>query len=292
VDRKASKRGSIEPTLLPEPVSRESSLPFYQQIKQWFYAELRKGNLRPGMRLPSETRLAEAFGTSRIVVRQALQEMVQEGLLTRKQGLGTFVALPKVQEGLVQRLTGFYEDMQARGLSVRTRVTCMEVVPVGEPVASYLQISPGEPVYKLGRLRFVEREPILHVVSYLPYHLCPGLYQMDFEQNSLYRILEEHYGLRIARGRRSIEAVLATPREAGLLGIQKGAPLILLRSIVYLEDGRPLEYYEAKHRGDRCAFEVELVREGRTYSVPSGPAFEGMWAKDPEIGAIKVGRRR
>lgn len=244
------------------------------------------------MRLPSEIALAKAFGVSRIVVRQAFQEMVQEGLLVRRQGLGTFIALPKVQEGLVQRLTGFYEDMQTRGLRVQTRVTFLEVVSVGEPVASYLQMALGEPVYKLGRLRFVEGEPILHVVSYLPYSLCPDLSQKDLEQSSLYRILEEQYGLRIARGRRSIEATSATLQEARLLGIQKGAPLILLRSITYLEDGRPLEYYEAKHRGDRCAFEVELVREGSTPLRASEVAFEeGVWAKDPEIGVIKVGRR-
>lgn len=279
------------------PVRRDSPLPLYEQVKEWFYEAIRKGVLQPGMRLPSERELGHFFGVSRIVVRQAIQELAFEGLVIRKQGVGTFVAPPKVQEGLVQRLTGFFEDMKARGLEVKTKVTCFEEIPVGEPVAGYLRIPVGTPVYRLGRVRFIGGEPILYVVSYLPRELCEGLIKEDLSQDSLYELLERKYGLKIARGYRNIEAVLATAKEADLLGICKGDPLLLLRSITYLEGGRPLEYYEAKHRGDRCSFEVELVREERRDSrldMTREEAFfeEDVLARDPEVGVIKVGIRR
>jgi GntR family transcriptional regulator len=106
----------------------------------------------------------------------------------------------------------------------------------------------------------VNGEPIVLVTTYLPYIICPGLLEADLRQQSLYKFIEAECGLFIVRGRRTIEAVPANEYEAQLLQVEKGAPLILLDSVSYLEDGTPAEYYHAVHRGDRSRFEVELVR--------------------------------
>jgi GntR family transcriptional regulator len=170
------------------------------------------------------------------------------------------VAAPKVSESLAQKLTGFYSDMTERGYRVKTEVLHQRVTPATDKVAQYLQVAPQTEVVDIRRLRYVNEEPIQLVTSYLPYTLCARLAEVDLTQRSLYDVLEKECGLFIVRGRRYIEAVAANESEARLLRIERGAPLIMLDSVSLLEDGRPVEYYHAVHRGDRSRFEVELVR--------------------------------
>jgi GntR family transcriptional regulator len=170
--------------------------------------------------------------------------------------------------------------MVERGHTPITQVLKHEVLPANKKVAAYLGIAPDTAVVEIKRLRFVEDEPIVLVTSYLPYHLCPALADVDLTNQSLYKFLEQECGVMIARGRRTIEAVAANENEAELLQIDRGAPLILLDSVSYLEDGTPIEYYHAVHRGDRSRFEVELmrIREQR-------PVRKTLTAEDIELPA-------
>jgi GntR family transcriptional regulator len=139
-------------------------------------------------------------------------------------------------------------------------------------------------VIEIERVRSVLNEPIVLVTTYLPYDLCPALLQEDLTNQSLYRLLESKYNLRIERGRRTIEAVAANDREAQLLKVRKNAPLVLLDSVSYLGDGRPIEYFHALHRGDRARFEVEPVRlrPGGTASTHSLPGAITLRSKEAE----------
>jgi GntR family transcriptional regulator len=177
-----------------------------------------------------------------------------ERLIVREKGKGTFIAEPKIAESLVQKLTGFYQDMEARGYTPVTQVLKMVVSPAEPTVAAYLDREPGTPVVEIDRLRFVHGEPIVYVVTYLV------------------------SGLVIERGRRTIEAVVANDREAELFQIRKGDPLILLNSVGYLKGRKPIEYYRALHRGDRTRFEVELVRmhEGGRLDLEDVPSSTGL----------------
>lgn len=237
-----------------------SALPYYIQVKDALRACIDRGDWPPGTQLPGEPELCRAFEVSRTVIRQALTEMEYEGLIIRKKGKGTFVAEPKISESLVQKLTGFYQDMVERGHVPLTRVLKQHVVPASAKVARRLDIAPETPVIEIERLRYVENEPITLTITYLPYALCPQVAEADLTNQSLYAFLENHCGLLIVRGHRTLEAVAAREHEARLLEVERGAPLILLNSVSYLEDGTPLEYYHALHRGDRSRFEVELVR--------------------------------
>jgi GntR family transcriptional regulator len=194
------------------------------------------------------------------VIRQALQELMYEGLIDREKGRGTFVAKPKINANLVQKLTGFHQDMENRGIVHHSQVLKQALVPASTKVAEYLKLEQGTPVIEIQRLRFIGDEPIILATTYLPYSLCPKLLQADLTSHSLYDFLENKCGLLISRGRRTIEAVMAGEIEAQMLQVEKGAPLVLLNSISYLADGTPIEYYHAAHRGDRSRFEVELVR--------------------------------
>lgn len=255
-------------------IDRSSPIPYYVQLKEVLRSPIEQGVWQPGDQIPGEPELCRLFDVSRTVVRQALNELSFEGLITRIKGKGTFVAEPKISESLVQKLTGFYQDMVDRGHRPVTKVLSQRVAPASAKVADRLGLEPGTFVIDIERLRFVQNEPIVLVTTYLPYALCPKLAQADLSNQSLYALLEEECGLVIARGRRVIEAVPASEYEAHHLQVAKGAPLILLDSVSYLADGTPIEYYRAFHRGDRSRFEVELVRireQGRTRRALGGP---------------------
>ncbi|OGO18353.1 MAG: GntR family transcriptional regulator [Chloroflexi bacterium RBG_16_48_8] len=241
-------------------IDRSSPIPYYVQIIQAIREQIENGNWQPGYQLPGEPELCQRFDVSRTVVRQALGELTYEGLVTRSRGRGTFVAEPKIGESLVQKLTGFYHDMVDRGYEPETEVLEQVITNASSKVANYLKLREGTPVLKLTRKRSVKGEAIVLVTTYLPHNLCKGLENEDFRKQSLYEVLETKYGIFIVSGRRTVEAVSANEYEARMLGIDKGAPLILLHSISYLENGMPIEYYHAVHRGDRTRFEVELVR--------------------------------
>jgi GntR family transcriptional regulator len=150
--------------------------------------------------------------------------------------------------------------MVERGLNPGTQVLHQNVEPASEKVARFLNVDPGTRVIDILRLRFINEEPIQLVTTYIPFEICPGLAEVDLTNLSLYEFLERECSIFIAKGRRYIEAVLANETEAGLLGIERGAPLLMLDSISFSESEQPIEYYHALHRGDRSRFEVELVR--------------------------------
>jgi GntR family transcriptional regulator len=242
------------------PVNRDNGVPYHLQVQNMIAEYIRQHPVRPGDRLPSETELCQMMEVSRTVIRQALAELAHQGLLVKEQGKGSFVAEAKIDESLVQKLTGFYQDMVERGYSPATQVLKQEIIGADETIAGHLNILPKSPVVEIERLRYINDEPIVLVTTYLPYDLCPQIIHEDLTNRSLYVYLEKECGLVIARGYRTIEAVLATEQEAAYLEVEVGAPLIKLNSTSYLEDDTPIEYYHALHRGDRSRFEVELVR--------------------------------
>jgi GntR family transcriptional regulator len=258
------------------PVDRSSPLPYYVHVRDALRERIERAVWKPGDQLPAEPDLCTAFDVSRTVVRQALQELTYAGLVVREKGKGTFVAQPKIAEDLFQKLTGFYEDMIARGRVPFSQVLGQEVVPAGKKIAERLRIELDTPVIKIERLRFVQSEPIVLVTTYLPHALCPGLLQEDLSRQSLYACLETKFGLVITHGHRSLEAVQANEREARLLKIALSAPLLMLDSVGYLSDGTPLEYYHALHRGDRSRFEVELIRVQKPSDVDVLPAGDSL----------------
>jgi GntR family transcriptional regulator len=245
---------------MKETINFESHIPYYLQLIDILKEKVQHAEWVPGDQIPGEQDLCEHYQVSRTVVRQALRELEYEGVITRQKGKGTFISLPKISEGLVQKLTGFYQDMVERGLKPGSKVLHQNVSPSSEKVARFLNIKPGERVIDIQRLRYINDEPIQLVTTYIPFEICPGLSEVDLTNRSLYEYLEKECGIFIVKGQRYIEAVLANEHEAALLGIDRGAPLLMLDSVSFSEAGQPIEYYHALHRGDRSRFEVELVR--------------------------------
>jgi GntR family transcriptional regulator len=241
-------------------IDRDTYIPLYIQVIDSLTEFIECNKFKPGYQLPGEAELCRSFDVSRTVIRQALKELEYKGLIYRKKGRGTFIAEPKIHESLVQDLTGFYQDMEAKGHRPQSEVLKQEKVPATKKVADYLELEEGTLVVQIDRLRFINQEPIVLVTSYLPSDLVPELDKIDLTNQSLYVYLENAHGIQISRGKRFLESVPANQLEAELLQVDIGSPLILLDSISYLSDGTPLEYFHALHRGDRSRFEVELIR--------------------------------
>jgi len=239
-------------------LDRKSPVPLYYQLKEIFRSWISDGKFDSDGRFPSESELQERFGVSRMTVRRALSELVHEGFLVREQGRGSFVVKPRVKDEL-RRLTSFTEDMRLRGLSTESRILDFRVVRDGE-VARKMEIPEDEELVQLRRLRLVEGEAIAIQNAFIRHRFCPGIVERGLAGGSLYRTLEEGYGLRLGRALQTVEAKPADEYETKMLKVEAGQPVLTLERLTYLQDGQPIEYVRSTYRGDRYRFTVELGR--------------------------------
>ena len=205
----------------------------------------------PGTFIPTERALAETFATSRSTVRQALAELVAEGRLDRTQGSGTFVAPPKLTH--VRQLTSFTEDAEALGRTPTSQLLGVERVSLDATSAELLRRRPGEKAYRVERVRSLDGAPLAHEVALLPGSL-PALRRELERRGSLYRTLEEAYGIVIAEAEDTVETALAGPEQTALLEIEMGSPLLLVQRLAWDSHGVPVELTRSAFRGDRFRF--------------------------------------
>ena len=238
-------------------IDKNHPLPMYFQLKELMREKIASGEWKPGDMVPSERELSEQYHISRMTARQALSELATEGLLRREQGRGTFVAEPKIEHGLT-RLTGFTEDMKARGLLPGAKVVRLEVIRPPLLAMRALQITPDETIVLLERLRLAGGDPIALETSHLHFKGVENLLNEDFENNSLYQILSEKYLITPSRAEQKIGADLCSKREQDLLEISEGAPVLRNKRITFDQWGRPFEYTESAYRADRYVFQAEL----------------------------------
>ncbi|MGE5483521.1 MAG: GntR family transcriptional regulator [Ignavibacteriales bacterium] len=240
-------------------VNPDIPIPLYYQIKEIIKADIAGGRLKPGDQISPETVLTAEYGVSRMTVRQAVLELVNEGLLYRKRGKGTFVAAPKITRGLA-RLTSFTEDMEARGLRPSGRVISLEEAAADEDVAGLLGVAGGAPVVRLERLRLADGTPMALEVGHMVLPRFEWVFSEDLETDSLYRLLKEKYGVDLGRAHETIEVVVANRYEAGLLEVDPGVPLLKMERVSYDQKGEAVEVVKSVYRADRYKFVMELVR--------------------------------
>lgn len=241
----------------------EVPVPLYYQLEEIVQAKIKAGRLTAGDLLPSEKELSQIYGVSRATVRQALESLVRKGLLLRQRGRGTFVAKPKVEEGL-PRLASFSEEMQAKGWEHRTKVLRVEEIEPPQAISDKLGAPAGGRVLLIQRLRSVDSEPVVLSTSYLPVQL--GIDPTEDFSKSIYQLLEQKYGIRIESGKTTIEGSVARGREAKLLGIPSGAPTLRIRRLALDDRHQPIEYVEATFRADRYRYSVELKRKADQFA--------------------------
>lgn len=256
-----------------------SFTPYYAQLLEYLRGEIARGVWKPGDLLPSEADLCNTFTVSRTVVRRALQELEYQGLIYKRRGKGTFVAEAKMHEAMVQRLTGFHQDMIDQGYSITNRVLRQEAAAAEDDVRNALAMSADQSVIVCERLRLVDEKPVNFSVSYVPQDRCPQLLTADLRNQSLYAFIEQATGRSITRGRRTIETILPSEQIAELLEIDGDLPVFRITNTCFLEDGTPIEHSLGYHRSDRVRFEVELLRMPKV----ARPVDSGQGMLDPGL---------
>jgi GntR family transcriptional regulator len=226
--------------------------PLYQKLQQALRDAIQNRVLAPDEALPPERDLAEEFAVSRITVRKALDGLVNEGLLTRRQGAGTFVA-SRVEKNF-SKLSSFSEDMISRGRTPRSEWLKRAEGTVTPEESMVLGLSPGTPVYRFHRIRFADDAPMA-----LEYSTVAGFSLPSAEAvgASLYEALAET-GHRPTRALQRLRAVLFTAEQAALLGVQPKDPGLLIERRGFLKDGRAVEFTQSYYRGDAYDFVAEL----------------------------------
>ncbi|MDG4833269.1 GntR family transcriptional regulator [Solwaraspora sp. WMMD1047] len=213
--------------------------------------------LAPHERLPTERDLAQEFGVSRMTVRQALERLENERLVYRVRGAGTFVARPAITKSI--ELTSFSDDMRRRGLQPGSHLRTAESVPAGASVGFALGLSPSHEVVHLERVRTADGVPMCVEHTYLSAAVVPGLLDQPFD-GSLYDLLRDLYHIRLVRAEQSIRATVLEEETAGLLQVPPFSPALLVERTTYDQRDRPVERATSTYRGDRYAFQIEVVR--------------------------------
>lgn len=236
-------------------IDRSSPVPLYFQLAGQLEAAIVSGALAPGSRLENEIQLADRCGLSRPTVRQAIQHLVDRGLLVRKRGVGTQVVQAQVRRPI--ELTSLYDDLAAARRAPRTRVLELETVPATDAIAKDLGVPPGTDVIRLRRLRLSDNEPLALMTNHLPTDivvLTPDL----LERHGLYEILRSA-GVNLRIANQTIGARGATTGEARLLDERRGVPLLTMTRTTFDDKGRAVEYATHVYRAARYSFTSTLV---------------------------------
>ena len=229
--------------------------PAYRQIELQLLDLIDEGALMPGDRVPAERDLALRLGVSRMTLRQALDGLVRRGLMERRGGQGTFVAMRKVEQDL-RVLRTYPDELHGQGVIARTTVLRMETVRAPAAVAAALGIDRGAAVHQIERLRSAGGAPLLAETAWLPANRVPVL-QIAQLEGSLWDALADA-GHRVARAVERLEPIVAGMHEARLLAVAPGAPLMLVERTSFDRDDVAVEHAVGTFRGDRTSFVVEV----------------------------------
>jgi GntR family transcriptional regulator len=240
-------------------LERSNPLPLYYQLKEVLKQQIQAGHLAPHTAIPSEPELVAQYHVSRATVRQALTELVHEGLLYRQHGRGTFVCEPRVQQKTVSELTSFSEALRMQGKRPGGLLFVSELVRGSQIVREELHLTDEEQVVRLERLRTSNDIPVAYEIDYLPYPRSASIYQRAKEvaDGSLYQLMSSE-GLHPYLAEQKFKAGVATTREAELLHIQPGDSGIRMSCTAFDDTGSPIEYTESFFPGSLYEFQLTL----------------------------------
>lgn len=236
-------------------LDRASPVPLYYQLSSQLEQAIRSGDIKVGERIDTEIEIAERYGLSRPTVRQAIQELVNKGLLVRRRGVGTQVVHSRMHRPVES--TSLYEYLKQADRNPTTVVlTLREDVAEGES-ATALQVAEGTPVHYLERLRLTGGEPMALIRNWLP----ADLVQVDreaLESGSLYDLMRRQ-GVQVRVSHQRIGAGAATAAQAKLLHLKTGAPVLTMERQSFDDSGRAIEFARSVYRADSYEFETTVV---------------------------------
>lgn len=242
-------------------LAKDDPTPLYLQLKEIIKRQILQGDLKPGERIPSERELCRLYGVSRITVRQAVEAAVNEGLLYRQPGRGTFVAKSRIEQRL-GKIISFAATMRSWGLEPSTEILGWQVMPADIQLAGVLQLPPGKEIVNLRLLGAGSGEPMVYYDSYFPHDLGLALTQkaidwaakgIPFSTFDLYDRATPVYPVRVEQ---AVEACVVDEARRQIFKIRKGSPLLVITSIFFDGQGKPIEFRKASYRGDKYRFYI------------------------------------
>lgn len=242
-------------------LKNNQSTPLYEQLKTILRRQIEEGEFKADQLIPSERILCEKYHISRITVRQALSEMINEGMLYRKQGKGTYVVCRKIHQGLT-RIVNFSRTVMDLGMKPSTKILNNEILPVDFQMAKILDIPITSQILKLCLLGMGDGEPLVFYESSFPLFIGKKIAKEAFKREkkgasfSTYDLYGESPRIFPGMVNQTFEATVADGNLAPLMRVEKGAAIFMITSVFLNSDRRPLEFRKAMYRGDRYKFYI------------------------------------
>ncbi len=240
-------------------IDHRSKLPLHIQVEELLRELILLPKYKNGAFLPKEVELANRLGISRNTIRQATNKLEHEGLLIRKKGIGTTVALQAPLQTSLNNWYSFTQEMKSRGINVKNLELKLEKVEVNDKIANILNIKPGTGLIKLSKLKGVDNDPIVYFESY--FHPRIELNDQDDLHKPLYQLLEEKYSIFVDRSSEHINAITDAV-IAKKLKVGSKSPILYRERIVYDPGNRPIEYNLGYYRSDKFTYSIEIKKEG------------------------------
>ncbi len=258
-------------------MSEDLNKPLYTRIQEYIAERILSGKLKPESKIQSEREFSEDLGVSRMTVRKALTELVNEGLLERKHGSGTYVAKPKITYESVE-MVNYVDAMQQRNIATATQLLEFSEIVASRRLAETLEIEIGNPLYHVVLLRFANRVPMILERGFFPCVYCPNLEDWDLEKTSTIDLLTSVYGIRLGRTSQVVEAAVATDVIAQQLRVDEGAPLLMLSRLIFNRDTKkPVVFSQDFLRSDYARIHTDIdIEEGNTPRQQDAPGKEGV----------------
>ncbi|CAH1198787.1 putative HTH-type transcriptional regulator YurK [Paenibacillus plantiphilus] len=232
-----------------------SQKPLYLQLKQIIKEDISRGIYEAGQKLPPEAEICKTYGVSRITVRRAITDLVEEGILHSQQGKGSYVREIKEKRELIS--VGSFSDMTtASGKTPSTQILSNVIIEADEKLAAMFKIKRNDPVLNLHRLLFIDNQPFIIETSYFPLEYLPDLEKYIGESSSTYQILKKRYDIEPAFSEKTLEVILATEYESSLFHCDRGTPLYLIDKITYDQKDRPLHYSKSLYLTNKVIFTI------------------------------------
>ncbi len=234
----------------------KSYKPKYVQLVETLRKDINSDELQNGDKLLSENELKRKYNVSSTTVRKCIDILRNEGLITRVQGVGTFINKPHIKRSL-EKILSFTKNMEQVGLKPSTRVLEKMIVEASSKYAKKLNVEAGDKIFRLRRLRSGDNIPMLLETRYINRKYCHDIEQHDLG-DSLYNIYRQVYGITLVKAKQNLRIAFLTDREAKLLHCKAGAPAFLVTGVTYSDHDEPIEYEESLYRSDEYEFFVEV----------------------------------
>jgi DNA-binding GntR family transcriptional regulator len=246
-------------------INKYSSIPLYSQLKRLILEKIEKGEFKPDTRIPSEQEFCEMYDISRPTVRQAVNELTNNGTLYRLKGKGTFVAKPKTQLDII-KLTGFTDSLLDSEVPGDRDVVSLEIVTdknnehISEAFSQANPSGVGNEYAEIVYLNRSQNQVLSYNKSYIPISLFPDIIEDIRNKKPSYDILKGKYPLLPARTKSSLEVIFTDNEEAAYLSLQIGQPLLKIDTQVFSKNGQIVEFVISKYRADKCRLQFENIR--------------------------------